>query len=86
MSTAVCEAIAYGLPVLGTDIPGIQEMVDGNGYLVPPKQVAPLVDGLRRLLEATPDELRAMSDHSRDIALRKFDREKVMKKVEKAIS
>ena len=86
MSTAVCEGIAYGLPVVGTDIPGIQEMVEENGYLVPPRQVAPLVDALRRLLEATPDELRAMSDRSRDIAVCKFDREKVMKKIEEVIS
>lgn len=86
MSTAVCEGIAYGLPVVGTDIPGIQEMVEENGYLVPPRQVTPLVNALRRLLEATHDELRAMSDRSRDIAVRKFDREKVMKRIEKVIT
>lgn len=29
------EALAFGMPIIGTDVGGISEMIDGNGYLLP---------------------------------------------------
>jgi glycosyltransferase involved in cell wall biosynthesis len=86
MSTAVSEAIAYGLPVVGSDIPGIKEMVDRNGYLVAPRKVRPLADALKRMLEASLEDLKYMSMRSRQIAIYKFDRVKIMNEIEKVIA
>ena len=50
---AALEAGAMGVPVVGSCIPGLVDSVrDGvTGLLVPPGEVAPFVDALRRLLE-----------------------------------
>jgi len=50
---AVMEAMASGLPVVATDVPGTRELViDGvTGYLVPPKDPTALAQGLQRLAQ-----------------------------------
>lgn len=55
MPNVVLEAIACGLPVVGTDVPGLAELVQEgvNGYIVPPGVVEALVEPLRRLLTDT---------------------------------
>ena len=52
MPGSVMEAMAAGLPVVGTNVPGTQELVvDGvTGYLVPAKNPRQLATQLRRLL------------------------------------
>jgi phosphatidyl-myo-inositol alpha-mannosyltransferase len=47
------EAMASGLPVVATDIPGYREVVDDGveGLLVPPRDPAALADSLQRVLE-----------------------------------
>lgn len=53
------EAAAAGLPIVTSDVPGCREVVtDGlNGFLVPPRESAPLADALERLI--LDPELRA---------------------------
>jgi glycosyltransferase involved in cell wall biosynthesis len=52
MPTVVKESIAVGTPVVGADIAGIPEMLDGGrcGVLVPPGDIPALADGLERVL------------------------------------
>lgn len=59
MPNVVLEAIACGLPIVGTDVPGMAELVNEgmNGHIVPPADIDALVGPLRRLL--TDADLRA---------------------------
>lgn len=52
LPNAVLEAMASGLAVVGSDIPGMREAVgcEGTAFLAPPGQPGPLADQLERLL------------------------------------
>ena len=56
MPLVMLEAMAMGVPVLSTDVPGSRELVDGRGLLVEPTPAA-VAEGLRTL--AADHELRA---------------------------
>ena len=70
---SILEAMAFGLPVVATDVGGIAEAVeDGvNGYLIAPGEVEALTDKMARL--AGSPELRAdMGRNSYTLACQKF--------------
>jgi glycosyltransferase involved in cell wall biosynthesis len=74
----ILEAAACGVPVIGSDAPGIRDSVlDGaTGFLIPPRDAAAIAESVRRLLDE--DELRReMSSASRDLAVERFDVEAV---------
>src|SRR4029077_1318214 len=48
------EALAHGLPIVGSDIPAVREVTGGAAILVPPGRVAPLAAALKRLLADDP--------------------------------
>jgi glycosyltransferase involved in cell wall biosynthesis len=51
LSVALVEAMAYGVPVIGTRVGGVPELLDrGGGVLVPPADVAALTEALGRVL------------------------------------
>jgi glycosyltransferase involved in cell wall biosynthesis len=54
------EAMAFGLPILSTDVGGVRDVIeDGrNGWLFPPRDIAALIDSLRHVLRLTVPELR----------------------------
>lgn len=67
---AFAEAIAHGLPVIGTTAGAIPDTVpDGTGLLVPPDDPAALAAALRRLL-AGADERRRFAAAAREAAAR----------------
>ena len=71
---AVIEALAAGLPVVATPVGGIPEVIkDGyNGFLIPPGDVAQLVQKLQHL--ATDPQLRqTMGQRGREIAEQELD-------------
>jgi phosphatidylinositol alpha-1,6-mannosyltransferase len=70
MSVALLEAMASGLPVLVTPTGGTDELLDGNGVLVPWADAAALAEALGRLIGSP--ELRAdRGQHSRELALKR---------------
>jgi glycosyltransferase involved in cell wall biosynthesis len=78
MPNAVLEAMACGLPLLLSDIPGHRELVepDVNGALVTPDEPAALVAALEALV-AEPSALKAMGAHSRALARERFPMQRV---------
>lgn len=74
----VLEAMAMGRAIITTDAPGCREtVVDGvNGFLVPVREITPLVTAMRRFLDS-PELLSSMGQQSRKLALQKFDVHKV---------
>ena len=69
MPLVLLEALAMGLPVVATDIPGVRDLVaDGrNGFLVPPGDPAAMRAALLRVT-ADPDRYQRMSAESRRVA------------------
>ena len=64
---AYTEAIAHGVPVVGTTAGAIPETVPaGAGVLVPPDDVDALAATLRRLIES-PHERRRLRDGARAV-------------------
>ena len=66
MPNVVLEAMASGLPVIGTDVPGTREVImDGvNGYLAPPKDEGALAERIA-FMAARPEERRRMATAAR---------------------
>lgn len=46
---AAAEAMAAELPVIGTRVPGLAEVIDGTGVLIPPDDVVALTDAIEHL-------------------------------------
>ncbi|MEO6463131.1 MAG: glycosyltransferase family 4 protein [Candidatus Eisenbacteria bacterium] len=74
MPRAVLEAMAMGLPVVGTRVPGTREAIrDGEtGFLVDPADVDGFAAALERLL-LDPALRRAMGGRGREVASAEFD-------------
>jgi glycosyltransferase involved in cell wall biosynthesis len=56
------EAMQFGIPVLGSDIPAIRETLGGSGTLLSPDTVEPWAEHLRQLRD--PEEYRRLSEAS----------------------
>jgi glycosyltransferase involved in cell wall biosynthesis len=52
LPNAVLEALACGVPVVATDVPGMAEAAAGNALLVPPGRPQALADAVSRALES----------------------------------
>jgi glycosyltransferase involved in cell wall biosynthesis len=73
MPNTVLEAMACGLPIVGTQASGLRDLVrdDINGYLVPIKDADALAEALARLVD-NGYERRRMGRESRKLAEREF--------------
>jgi glycosyltransferase involved in cell wall biosynthesis len=65
-SIATMEAMASGRPVVAADAMALPHLVhDGdNGYLFPPEDIDAFADRLKRVLTASPEELKRLSENS----------------------
>ncbi len=70
----VLEAMAMGRPIITTDAPGCRETVvdEGNGFLVPVKDVNALVQAMQRFINE-PMLIGRMGARSREIVEEKYD-------------
>ena len=70
---SLLEAAASGKPIVTTDVSGCRDAVrDGeNGFLVPPRQAAPLADAIERLV-CDAELRRVMGQRGRERALNEF--------------
>jgi glycosyltransferase involved in cell wall biosynthesis len=75
------EAAATGLPLIGTDMPGVREAIDDgkNGILIPTKDPVSLADAIVRLADDT-QLASTMGDASLERAKNEFDHRKVVGK------
>jgi glycosyltransferase involved in cell wall biosynthesis len=74
------EAAACALPAVATDGPGTSEvLVDGlTGYLTPAGDPTALAKAMTRLMRTPPEELRAMGDRARQLAVERFSLEAIL--------
>jgi glycosyltransferase involved in cell wall biosynthesis len=78
---SLLEAMACGLPIVATDVPGCREVVRNgdNGLLVPPRDPQALADALRRLIN-DPELRTSMGARSRQRAVDEFSAEHVIER------
>ena len=76
------EAASFGLPVIATDVPGCRDAVKKNktGILVPLKDDIRLANAIKKLFEDV-DLRRKMGKENRNMAVNKFDFNKIIPKV-----
>jgi len=80
MPSSVLEAQAMGLPVIGSDIPGIREIVcaDQTGILVPVQDTSALVHAMSKLL-ADPALRQRLGNCACDSARNRFEQKALMR-------
>ena len=74
LPTVILEAMADGVPVIGSRLSGIAEAVEDGmtGLLVPPAAPSALAEAIRALVDA-PDRRRAMGTAARRAAQERFN-------------
>ncbi|MDB2276555.1 glycosyltransferase family 4 protein, partial [Halorubrum ezzemoulense] len=82
----VLEAMAAGLPVVGSNVGGIGRNVDEgeSGYLYDPDDIDGFVSGIERL-RTDPELRQQLGNHGREIVSELFTQEVLIKEFEKAI-
>ena len=73
------EAAATGLPLIGTDMPGVREAIDHgtNGILIPPQNSKALADAVEELAD-DPEKSERYGEHSLSRARNEFDHKRVV--------
>jgi glycosyltransferase involved in cell wall biosynthesis len=77
---SLIESAAMSKPIITTDNVGCREAVDDgvNGFLVPVKDSAALVEACEKLINMPAEERAKMGEASRKIAVDRFDEKKVL--------
>jgi glycosyltransferase involved in cell wall biosynthesis len=83
----VLEAMAAGLPVVGSDVGGIGRNIEEgeSGYLYDPNDVDGFVLGIERL-RTDPDLRQQLGDRGREIVAESFTQEVLVREFERAIN
>lgn len=79
---SIQEAMSYGVPVIGTDVGGITEMISGNGVLLSKDPDAQeIAQAIRSIYELDEETLQGMKQNSMDTWRDMFDIEKCYRKM-----
>ena len=63
-----------------------EAVVEGkNGYIINPRNVQELVDAMEKMLKLSQKEINLMSDYSYEIAIKRFDINKINSKMVKIL-
>jgi colanic acid/amylovoran biosynthesis glycosyltransferase len=83
---SIVEAMAAGLPVVSTLVPGVREAVpEGAGILVPPDEPGQLAAAIDSLLALPESVRRAIGETGRAVAREQFDLESCADRLVSAI-
>jgi glycosyltransferase involved in cell wall biosynthesis len=74
MSKVLLEALAMGLPIITTNVPGCKECVaeNQNGFLVEPRSIDSLIRGIERMIALESQVRKKFGETSRKLAEEKF--------------
>jgi len=81
-SLVAVEAMASGSVVVGSDIPGIRERIESDGFLFTAGSVESLKEMLEKVLSLSTEERKAMGERGRKKVVGKYSLEKHMEKLE----
>lgn len=71
------EALAFGIPIIGTDVGGVSEMIDGNGYLLSPNPTAKeIADRIEKMAGLDVTTYASMRRRSFQIWMEDYDQNK----------
>lgn len=74
---SIQEALSFGIPIIGTDVGGISDQIDGNGILLPSDSTAvEVAKALELILGCSSEERAQMRLRSQEIWREKFDSDK----------
>jgi len=82
---ALLEAAACGVPAVASDVPGVREAVDEGetGFLARSGDPAALAAAMRRLMQVSPGERRAIGANARRLAVESFSLDAVLDRWER---
>lgn len=76
------EAISFGIPVIGTSVGGVPELIDGNGVLLPPDPTPQdVANAIKTVCCSSPEIIAAMRRRSLEIWEEDFDSKKNKKRL-----
>ena len=87
LSIALIEALAMGLPVIGTRVGGIPEVIEenSNGFLIEPDNANELADAISKLIQDRA-LMEKMGKVGTKISLSKFSNSRMIEEIEKIYS
>lgn len=79
---SIQEALSFGIPIVGTDVGGVGEQIDGNGILLTSNPtVAEVAHAIESMIGRSSNEIEVMRSRSKEIWKEKFDSTKSKKKL-----